>query len=127
MNSKKHIAELHAEINQWKNQIAFVQDELKMFQQQLAAASISHKEQAVKMQVGHFESVFIRQDEVNDELLHEIKLADASLAKEVEGNPAADRVLFEDHTDLRDKMDVFGTIWQDNKQAFRSFVTEALQ
>lgn len=82
--------------------------------------------QEIKIKVGHFESVFIRQDEVNDELSHELRISDNALGEKVKGNPAGDRVLFDDHSDLRDKIVVFEKIWQENKDEFKRFLAETL-
>jgi uncharacterized protein YdcH (DUF465 family) len=126
MSNKKHITELHSEINEWKSKVDFVKDELKTFQGQLATVSAQNTAQEIKIKVGHFESVFIRQDEVNDELSHELRLSDNALGEKVKGNPAGDRVLFDDHSDLRDKIVVFEKIWQENKDEFKRFLAETL-
>ncbi|WP_026994210.1 hypothetical protein [Flectobacillus major] len=126
MSNKKHITELHSEINEWKSKVDFVKDELKTFQGQLATVSAQNTAQEIKIKVGHFESVFIRQDEVNDELSHELRISDNALGEKVKGNPAGDRVLFDDHSDLRDKIVVFEKIWQENKDEFKRFLAETL-
>ncbi|MDI9868852.1 MULTISPECIES: hypothetical protein [Flectobacillus] len=126
MSTKKHITELHTEINEWKSKVNFVKDELKTFQDQLASVSAQNTAQEIKMKVGHFESIFIRQDEVNDELSHELQITDNNLGDKVKGNPAGDRVLFDDLVELRDKIAVFEKIWSENKTDFRRFLSESL-
>ena len=126
MSNKKHITELHSEINEWKSKVDFVKDELKTFQGQLATVSAQNTAQEIKVKVGHLESVFIRQDEVKDELSHELRISDNALGEKVKGNPAGDRVLFDDHSDLRDKIVVFEKIWQENKDEFKRFLAETL-
>ena len=44
----------------------------------------------------------------------------------VKGNPAGDRVLFDDLVELRDKIAVFEKIWSENKTDFRRFLSESL-
>lgn len=122
MSTKKHINELHAEINEWKGQIELVRDELKTFKDQLGKILAGNTGGEAVAEGEHFQNQFIRQGEVSDELYHELKLADHDLAEKAKGNNSADHILVDDHTALRDKATTYTRLFNDLKNEYHGYL-----
>jgi hypothetical protein len=120
----KHITELHKEITEWKSMIELVRDETKIFQKELAEVSAKNTGGDIRPLVAHFESQFIRQAEVSDELYHELKITDHQLAGIIHDNPAASHVLLPDHEKLRNDIAIFEKLFGELKAAYRVFLAK---
>ena len=127
MEAKKHISDLHSEHIEWLNKLSFNKDEIQSFNKRLAEVINANNVKEVAVNVEHFQNQFIRQNEVIDELRHEIKQYENSLVMQVEANPvAADHRLIVDHPQLRDQMEIFEKIYNDLKMEFNHFLTKTL-
>lgn len=71
----------------------------------------------------HFQNQFIIQRNEIDEFLHAIGLHEDSFVQEVEKNPVAvDHRLFNDHTDERDRFDMFVKLYGELKTDFMDYL-----
>lgn len=126
MQTKKHIQELHSEIQDWKSQLQFVKDTTQTLMKELAEVAQKNNHHEVTAQVESFQNRFIRQNEVCDELNHEVKQADKSLAEKAVGNPAADHVLVEDMTELRDRTETNFRLFSELRNEYQSFLSKVM-
>lgn len=127
MEAKTHISDLHSEHIEWLNKLAFDKDEIQSFNKRLGEVIKANNSTDVAAHVEHFQNQFIRQNEVIDELRHDIKQYENSLATQVEANPvASDHRFAVDHPGLRDQMDTFEKIYKDLKNEFTSFLGKTL-
>lgn len=127
MQDKVHINDLNFEHNNWKQELEFQKDELKIFQNRLDEIVVRWSNKDVLGRIEQYQNIVIRQNEVVDTLLHEIKVHNQSLGSFAEDHPVAiDHLLFNDHTGMRDKMDRQRTIYGDFKKAFFRFLTESM-
>jgi hypothetical protein len=122
-NSRKHITELHQEINQWRNLVMLAKDEISIFEKELEEIVSKNTHSDLLRKVQHFESQFIIQKEASDALLHDLKIADNKMSDMTRNNPAADRILVDDHTDLRKKADAFEKIFLALRKEYREFLS----
>lgn len=122
---RKHIDELHADYTAWAQELGTARDEIDTLTKRLEEVSSKNTSVEVKANIEHFQNVFVRQNEVVDEMLHKIKLADNTLANTVRDNPtASDHRLFDDDAGMRDEMEQFGRIYAQEKGDFIEFLTK---
>ncbi|MFM7839240.1 MAG: hypothetical protein ACKO6K_06705 [Chitinophagaceae bacterium] len=127
-SKKMSLRQLHLEHEMWANELSFYRDELRVLDKHLLEIVSKNTSQEVMKGVEHFQNQFIRQREVIDELLHDIKEHEQLVLKAVRDlNPIkAEKTRFEDHQDLRDFMETFKKIYADLKAEFLSFVSQWL-
>ncbi len=77
-------------------------------------------------QVEHFQNRFIRQQEISDELFHNLHLADQDLAQQAAGNPASAHILIDVPDDLKDQADTYTRIFDELKNEFHRFLEKTL-
>ena len=70
----------HFEHTQWKRELLFWVDELKFFNQELGEIVSKWTDKDVLAQLEHFQNQFIRQSEVIDTLLHDIRIHEDDMA-----------------------------------------------
>jgi hypothetical protein len=122
---KKHIQELHEEIKTWKSSVELIRIETVTLNKQLGVVASENSAQEVLAKVEHFQNQFIRQNEVSDELLHEVKLLDHHLATLVSANEvASDHRLIDDNPMLRDKIETNARLFADLRNEFNLFAVE---
>ena len=119
--NKKNAQELHTEISEWISYVKLVRDELKMYRFQLAEIISRNNNGEALMQGQYFQNQFIRQAEVIEGLYHELNAADQVLTRKVNGNASADQVLMVDHVALRNKVEAWNRLYNDEKIKYRSF------
>jgi predicted RNase H-like nuclease (RuvC/YqgF family) len=126
-SSKKHISELHTEHTEWLNKFSFYREEIQSFNNRLSDLVKANSIVEVTAQIEHFQNQFIRQNEVIDELRHEIRSHESSLVQQVGANPvASDHRTVTDHAGLRDKVLTFEKIYTELKQEFNHFLSKSL-
>lgn len=126
MQTKVHITELHGEIQEWKSQVEFIRDTTKTLIKELSEVAQKNNQAEITSVVESFQNRFIRQNEVCDELAHDVKLADAELAEKAKGNPAADRVLVEDLKELRDRAQTNMKLFGELREEYQAFLSKVL-
>ena len=119
------MVDLHFEHEMWNNALAFYKEELRIFESRLGEVSAKNTGMEVKAKVEHFQNQFIREHEVIDTLLHDIKIHEETLINYAKEHPIAlDHVYFENHTGLEDRMEIFQKIWKELREEFMFFLRD---
>ena len=125
VENRKYIGDLHFELNLWINELKFYKDEVKIFNHRLEEIVSKNTSKEAMQELEHFQNQYIRENEVIDELKHEIKQHENLLGKEAKDNPVAiDHRYFEDHTELRDQVEQFKKIYDELKMNFMRFLSK---
>jgi hypothetical protein len=126
---KKHIYidDLHFEHKQWKNQLRFEKDEIKIFVNRLEEVVVRWTDKDVLKNVEHYQNSFIRHNNVIDTLIHGIKQHETQIENEAKANPTAiDHVHFDDHGDMRDKIKTQLKLYAQLKEEYMDFLRDAM-
>ncbi|MCB9194167.1 MAG: hypothetical protein H6597_06505 [Flavobacteriales bacterium] len=100
-------------------------DEIGIFENRLEDIVKRNTHTEVMANVEHFQNQYIRQREVIDELRHDIKQHENILEKEsIERPTAIDHRVFEDHTQLRDRMETFERLYHELKDEFQQWLVK---
>lgn len=122
MTHKVHMKDLHFDNRIWSNEVRFFKDEIAIFESRLGELVTKNTDKEMLAELEHFQNQFIRQNEVADETLHALHQADAGLAKFAEDHPIAnDRVLMDDHSNMRETMQSFRDRYNGLKADFQKF------
>lgn len=122
MTHPVYLKNLHYDCRLWANELRFCKEEIAIFEARLGELVTKNTNKDMLAELEHFQNQFIRQNELIDELAHEIKLADAELAKFAQDHTTAtDRIHMQDHPELREKMDMFRKRYADLKADFQRF------
>ena len=108
---KKLIYDLHEEHIQWINKMLFYKDEMKVMQNRLSEVAGKNTDREVQAMVEHFQNQLIVQNEQADILKHTIKQYENTIESHLNKNDvAADKLKWDDHSDLREKVETFEKI-----------------
>jgi type II secretory pathway predicted ATPase ExeA len=121
---KKPITELHSAITEWKSDIRLVKDEIKTFQQELCEIVKKNNHREVLKGIEHFQNQFIRQLEVSDELMHDLKQADRKLAAKATLGSDSSLIFKEEDQDLVDEIDTYNRLFLELKDEYHRFLEE---
>ena len=119
------ISALHFEHQLWTNELRFFEDEINIYEGYLSDLVTHSNDKEMLAKLEHFQNQFIRQKEVIDHMRHDIREHEHAISHFAEANPSystSDEVRFEDHDDLRDRMDQFKRIYSDLKKEFYQFM-----
>lgn len=124
---KKHLSELHTEHRQWTKKLNFVKDEILSFKNRLSEVVMANSKTDVLAPAEQFQNQFIRQNEVIDELLHEINLEESKIVANAKANNVAtDRRRAAENVELVGKMKSFDKIYNELKTEFQTYLTQVL-
>lgn len=127
METRKHMGDLHAENQEWIEKMAFYKDQIETLTNRLGEVATKYTDKDITATIEHLQNQLIRQKEVLDELRHEIKADDKSLAQNAQANPvASDHRLFADHPHLRDKVETYDKLFAELKAEFDRFLSKNL-
>lgn len=119
----RYLGDLHHEHMIWLNNLQFRKEEIGILERRMEEVVTRNNQPEVMAQLEHFQNQYIRQREVIDELRHDIKQHENFLEKEAKDKPVAiDRRHFEDHTELRDRMETFEKLYMELKHDFYRWV-----
>lgn len=125
VNKKEHLDVLHFEHEKWGSQLEFYKDELKTYTKRLEDIASRYTGRGVMQELEKFQNQFIRQNEVIDILVHDINKHEETLVESVKENPvASNHRLFDDHSELRDRMEMFLKIYNELKPEFMRYLTK---
>lgn len=127
LKERKHIylSDLHFENKLWLNQLAFCEDEISIYDSRLADLIEKNNSMDFAGSAEALQNRLIRQRDVIDDLKHEIRAREKSLASYAEEHPiAVDHVYFTDHQDLRGKMERFSQLYAELKDEFNRFTAK---
>jgi hypothetical protein len=122
---KMHVSDLHFENELWLKELEFIEEELFLFERKLPHLLIANTGNAERLaRIEQFQNQFIRQKEALDELLHDVRISEQQLAAKAKTmNPAEVQYkIITDHTDLREKVENFKTIYGNFKRKFFDFI-----
>ena len=124
MEKTIHITDLHFEHKLWLSELAFQKDELNVFQHRLEEVSTRWSDNVIRRKIEQYQNQFIRQNEVLDILIHELNEEEAVLAIHAKANPSViDQMRFNDHTEMRDKVETQIRLYKELKKDFLRFLT----
>lgn len=127
--TKKHIylKDLHDDHKKWLNEINLYNEEIKSFESRLEEVVVRYTDKGVLANLEHFQNTLIRHKEVADILRHDINSHEQSLAKFAEENQIAiDHKHFEDHPDLRDKIQTERKMFGELKEDLTKFLAKTM-
>ncbi len=118
---KVHLADLHTEHMLWLNALTFYREEITILEKRLEDVASRNTHSEVLAELEHFQNQYIREREVIDEMRHDVKQHENMLEREIKERPVAvDHRLFNDHTELRERMETFERLYKDlKKELFR--------
>ncbi|MBK7409893.1 MAG: hypothetical protein IPJ40_18700 [Saprospirales bacterium] len=126
VSENSYLSDLHCEHKVWMNELNFFEDEIMTFEhrlEELAKQNLTKREVMVELE--HFQNQFILQKEVINELKHDIRMHEQYLTEVAEANPtAADQPKFQDHGNLRERMETFRKIYLDLKTEFFQYAAK---
>ncbi len=122
---KRPIDQLHFEHRLWTNEVDFVKDEITIYEHRLEELVLRNDDKEMLAQLEHFQNQFIREKEVIDALLSDIKKHEQTISKEArEQGSEREQVFHSDHDDLRERMESFRSIYGDLKKEFYRFMAK---
>lgn len=122
---KKLIYDLHEEYLQWINKMLFYKDEMKVMQNRLSEVARKNTDREVQALVEHFQNQLIVQNEQADILKHTIKQYENTIESHLNKNDvAADKLKWDDHSDLREKVEMFEKIINDLRRELIDFLAK---
>jgi hypothetical protein len=120
------IEHLHFDHQLWMNELRFFDDELKFYTNRLEDIAVRYSDRQIMAKVEQFQNKFIRQQEVLNELKHDIRMHEQVLAKTAESVEPLEVTHVEYHAIVQDKVDTFRKLYNELKTEYRSFVSEWL-
>lgn len=125
---KKNLDLLHFEHKRWDKQLRFYGDELKIFRNRIEEIVQRYTDKEVLAQLEHFQNHFFLQKEVIDTLADNINIHEDELMHEAKKKiTKAEHKLFDDHSELRDKIETF--VKQNNqlKNDYMRYINKCMQ
>ncbi len=119
---KKPITKLHAEITESISDLKFGISELSIFQNQLNEIAGKNNKEEVSKQVEHFQNQFIRQNEVSQELLHDLHVVDRQLAEDATSDKDSDLILEKENLSVKDRVETYNKLLVELKNEFHLFL-----
>ncbi len=131
MNTTKekqvHISDLHSDHTLWLNILDFCKQEITILEHRMEEIAKRNTAQEVMAELEHFQNQYIRQNEVIDELRHELKQHENDLGKQAKEHPVAiDHKLFTDHSGHREEMATFEKIYRELKAEFMQWLVKRM-
>ena len=120
------IPKLHTEYRQWVAELNYIKEEIARYEKQLEQVVNNNNGATARAQVEHFQNQFIREKEVIDELKHKLNISErqlASFVKELSGL-GLESIKMDNHSKLREEMQIFRKIYTELKDDFRRFGVE---
>lgn len=125
--ARVHFSDLHHDHREWLNALQFYKEDLAILERRLEDIVRRNTHQEVLAELEHFQNQFIRENEVIDELRHDIKQAENVLEKEMKDHPVAiEHRAFKDHTELRDRFQTFEKLYRELKQEFQQWLAKRM-
>ncbi|MBK7966052.1 MAG: hypothetical protein IPK10_12760 [Bacteroidetes bacterium] len=122
---KKLVYDMHTEHIQWINKMLFYKDEMKVMQNRLSEVAGKNTNQEVQAMVEHFQNQLIVQNEQADILKHTIKQYENTIEFHLEkSDTAADKLRWDDHSDLRGKVEMFEKIINELRAELIDFIAK---
>lgn len=124
---KMYISDLHFEHVQWRSELMFWEEQIASYIRRLEEVVTRYTENGVRAQVEHFQNQFVLHNDVIDVLKKDIKKHEQHLADYAQEHPVAvNHVHFDDHSQLRDRMETQRSIYHDLKTKYFRFLSASM-
>ncbi len=118
---------LHNDHKKWKEELEFARDEISIFENELGKVVSHLKDKEMLAKVEHFQNQFIREKEVIDELLHDIKEHEKEMAEHAKNGEMKDDAFHAKiHQLLSERMLRFNELYNELKRSYRKFMLKWL-
>ena len=124
INLETQVEELHFEHTIWLKELEFFEGELKFFENRLSDLVMRYRAVEVLAQLEQFQNQFIRQKEVLDKLLRDIRVHEQSISLKLKNSDGLNPPLLNDHSEMRERMSDFRKIYAELKEKFFRFLTK---
>lgn len=120
----KSVLELHVEHELWINELKFFKDEVKILDKYLVEIGGKNNTRETMLDLERFQNRLLRQREVLDELLHDIKVDEQALVGDVVSvnEIQAQKLRLPDHEEVRDRVVTFRKLYQEFKHELLQFI-----
>ncbi|MDM9631560.1 hypothetical protein [Robiginitalea aurantiaca] len=117
-------SDLHFEHERWKSELLFSKDEMRSFKNRLEELVTRWTDRDVLMQLEHFQNEFILHEGRINEFLEGIEAHEHQIAgKSKKGENSMDTILFKNHLEFREEMEMQRELFQNLKKEFFAFLT----
>ena len=124
--NQPYLSELHTRYENWIKELLFYKDEIRTYNSRLGEVVLKNTKVEVTALIEQFQNQFILQNEVIDILKHDIKADRKRLVKNAQANNVAtDHRRVEDNEDLSYRMDRFKELYENLKNKYARFLSEA--
>lgn len=118
-------SDLHFEHKLWQSELAFWEDELKLFNNWLSELVIRWTDKKVLIQLEHYQNQFILHGTIIDEFQNEINMHEVNMNDhDIKGEDVLNYSFVKKHIEFRNKMETQRHIYADLKKEFFSFLTK---
>lgn len=125
--ARAYIGDLRNDQREWLNALAFYKEDITILEHRLEDIVRRNNQHEVMAELEHFQNRFIREREVIDELRHDIKQEENVLEKELRDHPVAiEHRYFTDHTDLRERYQIFEKLYRELKQELQKWLVKRM-
>ncbi len=122
---KTNIYDQHTEHTEWLKKLSFYVDEIAIMQKRLEEISAKNSGHEVRTEIEHFQNQLIIQSKTADDLKRSIKLDEKVIMANINQNPvASDHRKAEDHTEEREQITRFETIFTEIRKEFNAFLSK---
>lgn len=124
---KEHITTMHSEHVEWIKELNFARDEMESFKNRLSEIAQRNTATDVLARLEQMQNQMIRQNEVADQIEHEINVHEDELVASAKANTVAvDHRQMPDHSALRENMETFRKLFAEMKENLNRFLAESL-
>ena len=117
--------DLHFEHKQWRNELAFWEDELKSFKNRLEELVNRWTDKEKLAQLEHYQNAFTRHEEVIDTLQHDINVHETDMSEhDKKHEDVLNTSLVKKHIEFRNRMEIQRHIYADLKKEFYHFLSK---
>jgi hypothetical protein len=124
LNPENQIQELHFEHALWLKELDFFEGELKFFENRLSDLVMRYRSVEVLAQLEQFQNQFIRQKEVLDKLMRDIRVHEQRISLKLRNGRDINMPLLDEHSEMRGRMSDFRKIYAELKEKFFRFLTK---
>ena len=122
-----YISDLHFEHVQWRSELLFWEEQINSYIKRLEEVVVRWTNTMILAQIEHFQNQFILHNDVIDVLKKDVKLHEQHIANYAQDHPIAiNHVHFDDHTQLRDRMETQRQIYGELKGKYYRFLADSM-
>ena len=124
-----YLKNLHLDHKIWANELSFYKQEIGLLESHLGEVESNNTATEATAPAERFQNQFIRQREVLDELVHDIKSHESQLVQYAKDHPTAiDHVHFDSnsakHKEMENHAETFKKLYKDLKSDFMQYLSK---